>query len=293
LRVFIRIKRSVQLERPYEYLQLVRAYRDAGKPRQQVLATLGRKDELLASGELDNLIRSLARYSARVRVVEAVCSGDLCARTARTWGPALVFERLWYRQGLAELIGTLAAARGFQFDLERVAFAMALQRLCAPGSDLQGSRWVSTIEAAGFEALALQHFYRTCRFLYGVREILERELFERDRDLFAEGLELLFLEATSVYVHRDTETDWQKRGYSRDRRADLPQFVLCVAVDRHGWPIAWEVFPGNTADRTALPRGGAPAARALPHPSRPGGGRPRDDGQRHHRVLGRRCDGTL
>ena len=232
--MFIRIKRSVQLERTYEYLQLVRAYRDAGKPRQQVLATLGRKDELLASGELDNLIRSLARYSARVRVVEAVCSGDLCARTVRTWGPALVFERLWYRQGLAELIGTLAAARGFQFDLERVAFAMALQRLCAPGSDLQGSRWVSTIEAAGFEALALQHFYRTCRFLYGVREILERELFERDRDLFAEGLELLFLDATSVYVHRDTETDWQKRGYSRDRRADLPQFVLCVAVDRHG-----------------------------------------------------------
>ena len=33
---------------------------------------------------------------------------------------------------------------------------------------------------------------------------------------------------------------------------DRPQFVICVAVDRHGWPIAWEIFPGNTADRAAL-----------------------------------------
>ena len=40
--------------------------------------------------------------------------------------------------------------------------------------------------------------------------------------------------------------------YSRDRRGDLPQFVLCVVVDGKGWPIAWEVLPGNTADQAAL-----------------------------------------
>ena len=35
-------------------------------------------------------------------------------------------------------------------------------------------------------------------------------------------------------------------------RSDLPQFVLCVAVNATGWPIAWEIFPGNTADQKAL-----------------------------------------
>jgi len=44
----------------------------------------------------------------------------------------------------------------------------------------------------------------------------------------------------------------RRRGYSRDRRPDLPQLVLCVAVDRHGWPVAWEVLPGNTADKVAF-----------------------------------------
>jgi transposase len=28
--------------------------------------------------------------------------------------------------------------------------------------------------------------------------------------------------------------------------------VLCVAVNAEGWPIAWEIFPGNTADQKAL-----------------------------------------
>jgi transposase len=63
---------------------------------------------------------------------------------------------------------------------------------------------------------------------------------------------LVFLDTTSVYVYRDTETEWRKRGYSHDHRPDLPQVVLGVAVDRRGWPVSWDVFPGHTADPAAL-----------------------------------------
>ena len=129
---------------------------------------------------------------------------------------------------------------------------MALQRLCAPGSDLAGSEWVKTVAAPGFEGLALQHFYRTAGFLAGVREDLESRLFHRDLNLFNQTLDVVFIDTTSLYVYRDTETEWRKRGYSRDHRPDLPQWVLCVAVNAQGWPIAWEIFPGNTADQKAL-----------------------------------------
>jgi hypothetical protein len=43
-----------------------------------------------------------------------------------------------------------------------------------------------------------------------------------------------------------------RHGYSRDRRPDLPQLVLCVAVDGQGWPVAFDVLPGNSADVEAL-----------------------------------------
>lgn len=251
--MFVRTKRSVRKGTSYEYLQIVRSFREGKKVRQQVLGTLGRRDQLVASGEIDELLQSLGRFSDRLRVVEqARTAADLRARSSRAWGPALVFGRLWESQGLPEILRGLARDRKFHFDVERVVFAMALQRLSCPGSDLQASSWVETVEAPGFDALMLQHFYRTTGFLYDVRGELEQRLFLKDRDLFSQSLDVIFLDTTSVYVWRDSETAWRKWGYSRDRRGDLPQFVLCVVVDQQSWPIAWEIFPGNTSDHVAL-----------------------------------------
>lgn len=80
----------------------------------------------------------------------------------------------------------------FSFDPERVTFAMVSQRLCSPGSDLQGSGWVETVEAPGFEKIALQYLYRTTGFLAEVRDDLECKLFERNRDLFTQELDMVF-----------------------------------------------------------------------------------------------------
>jgi hypothetical protein len=252
--MFFRAKKSGSKERPHEYLQVVESYRDGKTVRQRILATLGRLDHLKASGQIEALMESLSRFSERLRVISATRDPKITSCTAKLWGPPLVFGKLWERQRLPEVIHPLAAGRRFGFAIERTSFALALQRLCEPGSDLQGSQWLKTVECPGFEELALQHLYRTTNFLHEVRSELERELFFRDRDLFSQQLDLLFLDTTSTYVYRDEETEYRKRGYSRDRRPELPQFVLCVAVDAHGWPVAWEVFPGNTADIEAFSR---------------------------------------
>ncbi len=251
--MFLRVKRSVQGGQTYEYLQIVESYREAGHVRQRVRATLGRRDQLVASGAVDGLLTSLAKFSQRLRVVERIRTAGLQAHTAKSWGPALVFGRLWETQGFPEILARLAAGRRFEYDIERASFALALQRLCAPGSDRQGAAWLATVEAPGVAALELQHLYRTAGGLLAPnREALEMALFQQDRDLFTQTLDLVFLDTTSVFIWRDTETPLRRRGFSRDRRPDQPQVVLCVAVDRHGWPVAWDILPGNTADRAAF-----------------------------------------
>jgi hypothetical protein len=252
--MFLKVKHGGNEKNPHDYLQIVESYRPEGAqhPRQRVLANLGRLDHLIESGKIDRLIEGLARFTEQMEVRKAAETLPVEACQSKVWGPALVFGRLWREQRLPEVLGKLAAGRKFGFDFERVVFAMALQRLCAPGSDLFGSTWLPTVEAPGFEAIQLQHLYRAVRLLGERREDLERELFLRDRDLFGQDMDLLFVDTTSVYVYRDTETEFRRRGYSRDRRGDLPQLVLCVAVDQHGWPVAWEAFPGNTADKPAL-----------------------------------------
>jgi transposase len=100
--------------------------------------------------------------------------------------------------------------------------------------------------------LALQHFYRTAAFLAEARSEIETELSWRDRDLFSQDFDLMFIDTTSIYVYLDTEDELFRRGHSRDHKPHLPQMVLCVVVNAQGWPVAWEVYPGNTADVVAM-----------------------------------------
>jgi hypothetical protein len=251
--VFVRVKRSVQASGSYEYLQIVESVRDGERIRQRVVANLGRRDRLVAEGALDGLLVSLGKFSERLRVVEKVRTEGIQAHAARSWGPALVFERLWQQQGVDALLRELACRRQFEFDPERVAFALALQRLSpVGGSDLQGSSWVHTVECRGFADIELHHMYRTVGWLSEVREELEKALFMRDRDLFSQTLDLVFIDTTSTFIYRREETRLRRRGYSRDRMPDYPQVVICLAVDRHGWPVAWDLLPGNTADTVAF-----------------------------------------
>jgi hypothetical protein len=196
--MFVRVKRSGSGEQPHEYLQIVESVRSEGHVRQRVIATLGRRDRLVAEGSLDALLQSLAKFSEKLRVVERVRTDGIEAHQARSWGPALVFERLWQAQKIPQVLASLSEGRRFGFDLERACFALALQRLCAPGSDLQGSQWLRTVECDGFGSLELQHLYRTVgRFLAPVRGQLEQELFLRDRDLFTQKLDLVFIDTTT------------------------------------------------------------------------------------------------
>ena len=250
--MYVRVKRTEITGHKYDYLQIVTSQREGRKVRQKVVANLGRVDELIATGQLDKLLGHLSQFSEAYRGFQSFLNGQFDHCVTKTWGPSLVFGRLWERQGMPEALGRLAEGRKFGFDPERVAFALALQRLCEPGSDLQGSEWVKDQE--GLPEMALHQMYRTAGWLCEVREELERDLFFRDRDLFTRELDLVFLDTTSTYLYRDEETEFFKRGFSRDHRPDLPQVMLCVAVDRRGWPIAWEMLPGNTADKESFVR---------------------------------------
>ena len=79
------------------YLQIVESQRTGDQVRQRVIATLGRLDVLEASGQLDRLVRSGARFAPQAMVLSAARTRD--RDTVRRIGPALVFERLWAETG--------------------------------------------------------------------------------------------------------------------------------------------------------------------------------------------------
>ena len=88
--MFVRIKPSGK----NRYLQIVQNYHQDGKVRQRVIATLGRADEIIASGQIDRLAKSLTRFCREVRLVEGHRSGSLQAHSSLKIGSSMIFERL-------------------------------------------------------------------------------------------------------------------------------------------------------------------------------------------------------
>jgi hypothetical protein len=93
------------------YLQIVESRRDGEAVRQQVIATLGRFEELQASGQLERLVRSGARFAAKAMVLSAAADEAAIKIAVRRIGPALLFERLWKETGCRAVITELSGKR--------------------------------------------------------------------------------------------------------------------------------------------------------------------------------------
>ena len=250
---------------PTEYLQIVKNDRVEGKPRQSVVATLGRVDELAQDGTLDRLLRSGARFARSAVVLTAYEKGDATTIATRQLGPALVFERLWRESGCQQVIRALAAERDFQFDLERAVFLTVLHRLFDPGSDRAAEKWRHGLVIDGVAGLELHQLYRAMGWLGDeladqsghsigprtTKDLVEERLFALRNNLFSE-LSLVFLDTTSLYFEGEGGQSLGQYGHSKDHRPDLRQVVLAVVIDARGRPICSQVWPGNTADVTTL-----------------------------------------
>src|SRR5512134_371481 len=142
------------------YLQIVESRRDGSSVRQHVVATLGRAEDWLAAGKLDQLLQSGARLSETTLVLSALRDGDGLVVDSRRLGPPLIFERLWRETGCQAVIEGLLAERQFQFPVERAIFASVLHRLCISGSDRACDKWLEGYRVAGLDGLDLHHLYR-------------------------------------------------------------------------------------------------------------------------------------
>ncbi len=262
--MFVRTKKSGR----YEYLQVVHNERVDGQVRQRVIATLGRADELQASGHVDGIMASLGRYAERTAVLTAHRRGEIPEADTLRIGPALLFERLWEELGIRQALEARLSGRRFEFPVERAVFLTVLHRLFASGSDRAAEHWRRRYRIEGTEELSLHHLYRAMAWLGEVlpekeqrgatpfvprttKDLLEEALFARHRDLFS-GLELVFFDTTTLYFEGQGGETLGRYGHSKDKRPDRKQMVVGAVLDGTGRPLSSELWPGNTTDVKSL-----------------------------------------
>jgi transposase len=186
---------------------------------------------------------------------------QLQLRRPRQFGACWLALTLWRELGLDRFWAEhlIPSRKGTRWD--QVLFVLVAYRWIAPGSEWRLHReWFD--RSALSDLLGVDRSAADIHALYACHDRLlehKRTLFDhlicRWRDLFNASFDVLLYDLTSTYFECDPpqeENANRRYGYSRDRRSDCVQVVIALVVTPEGFPLAYEVLPGNTADNTTL-----------------------------------------
>jgi transposase len=217
-------------KRSYVYVQVVEGYRDErGRVRQRVVANLGRRDKLKASGELDRLAAAFTRLDPPPEGTRQRC------------GALALVACYLARLGLVEAVDRALPTHGrAQLTHGEVICALVANRLCDPRPlyDIRG--WADEQGAhplLGTPA-ALLNDDRLGRALDALARVIDEvkgALCLRALDRFGAEPKRLHWDFTSVAVygsHRGSALI--NFGHSSDKKAHLRQVKLGQAVSEEG-----------------------------------------------------------
>lgn len=179
----------------------------------------------------------------------------------RQWGACWVSCQLWQQLKLDEFWTPRLLSSREGTPWRQVLQTLVSYRLIDPGSEWRLHRQWFSQSAMGdllsqdFGLVAKDNLYRCLDQILEHRRSLFEHLQSRWQDLFGAKFDVLLYDLSSTYFESDPpfpENDKRRYGYSRDKRSDCVQVVLALIVTPEGFPLAYEVMPGNTSDKTTL-----------------------------------------
>lgn len=182
-------------------------------------------------------------------------------RRPRAFGNCWLGCELWRQLGLAEFWRERlsAATRRETVPWEKVLELLVVNRLIEPGSEFRLHRYwfersaMADLLEVDFAVAEKDRLYRCLDRLLAHKQELFVFLRQRWQDLFQPDFEVLLYDLTSTYIEGEGEKIPKAQyGYSRDKRFDCRQVVIGLVITPEGFPLAYEVLAGNTADRTTL-----------------------------------------
>jgi hypothetical protein len=266
------------------YLQLAHNSWDpkAKRSRVQVIYNFGREDHHNRAA-LQRLVASVSRFLDPDQALAAQAGEGLAFVESRPLGGVWALDGLWHRLGIDTTMRRLLAGRRLDPSAERVLFALVANRALAPSSKLAAAHWISDDAAIpGLAATSDDACYRAMDWLLEIHHELEQEIFGQVATLLDLEVDLLFFDTTSTYfeleepdtpIARDPSglplpqpsddngqgdddgadtAGFRSYGHSKDRRDDLPQIVVGMAVTRTGIPVRVWCWPGNTTDSALI-----------------------------------------
>ncbi len=271
--MFLRPNHRGKDGKDHTYWSLVETVRTPDGPRQKTVCYLGELNSSaqarwLRTVEVFNeqgeaqqlkLFPSQVAPPADDPQVARVLLNKVRLERTRQFGACFLGLQLWKRLELDRFFERAADDETADVPWSRVAALLAINRLCAPGSELAiEQRWYPS--TALDDLLEIEEgkindtrLYRCLDRILPHKTQLERHLKDRYGALFEAVFDVLLYDLTSTYVEGAAEKNpMMRRGYSRDHRPDCEQMVIALIVNNEGFPFSYETFDGNRADVSTM-----------------------------------------
>jgi len=178
----------------------------------------------------------------------------------RQWGACWLFTELWSQLKLDDFWKPLLPESREGTSWYHTLVTLCAYRLIDPGSEWRLHRlWFEQSAMADlleedFSLAAKDNLYRVLDKVLAHQRALFSHLQERWKDLFGASFDVLLYDLTSTCFECEPKggEGLRRFGYSRDKRSDCVQVVIALIVTPEGFPLAYEVLPGNTSDKSTL-----------------------------------------
>jgi len=187
--------------------------------------------------------------------------GQMTLRHPRQWGGCWLSMELWNQLGLDSFWKSRIPNSRKGTGWLNVLKTLVSYRLLDPGSEWRLYRdWfknsaLSDLLDEDDSVAAKNTLYRCLDKLCEHKTDLFSFLKIQWSLLFNASYDILLYDLTSTYFECNGPEDangLRRFGYSRDKRSDCVQVVIALIVTPEGFPVAYEVMPGNTSDKTTL-----------------------------------------
>lgn len=215
--------------------------------------------------EVEEVTQSICLFPEDREIPADVLNGlqvklsELTLQRPRVFGDCWLACRLWDELELGSFWRQRLPDGKAQVPWFKVLELLSVRQLVAPGSKWHlHRRWfvssaMDQLLDEDFAVAAKNRLYECLDRIDEQRSALFTHLQARWKDLFGATYDLLLYDLTSTYFEGEMEqAPKAKHGYSRDKRSDCRQVVIAVVLSVEGFPLAYEIMPGNTNDRTTL-----------------------------------------
>jgi len=245
------------------YLSMVQTYYDREKkqPRTKTIETFGTLQEL--KKDYDDPIAHFKQIVANRNQEEKEDTAEytviakknaelsLGVRRRMNYG-YIVILKLYYELGLDRFFLNKQRNEKFKYNTSTISKHLLISRILTPGS--KKKCYEDKDRYFDFEKqdiFSLDDVYRCLSHLAKISEDVQKYLNRKIKEKYRPKSDLIYYDVTNYYFEIEEEDDLRRKGPSKEHRPD-PIVQMGLATDESGFPLSYDLFPGNESEKLRL-----------------------------------------